>query len=113
MTRGGSSRSILSLLLLYYYHYYVVAQHYDWGLRALKTVLRVGGQLVASHKRAKGGGELDQAQEEQARHLPHMVTFLIWQPELDQAQEEQARHLPHMEVADPPHVFTFLIWQPS
>ena len=49
-------------------------QHYDWGLRALKTVLRVGGQLVASHKRAKGGGELDQAQEEQARHLPHMAS---------------------------------------
>jgi len=27
-------------------------QHYDWGLRALKTVLRVGGQLIQAEKRA-------------------------------------------------------------
>ena len=75
MARGGSFRS----LFLIYHRCCFVAQHYDWGLRALKTVLRVGGQLVASHKRAKGVSELDQAQEEQARrHLPHMTTFLIW-----------------------------------
>ena len=32
-------------------------QHYDWGLRALKTVLRVGGQLIAEEKRRRPKGE--------------------------------------------------------
>lgn len=27
-------------------------QHYDWGLRALKTVLSVGGQLVQAAKKS-------------------------------------------------------------
>ncbi len=27
-------------------------QHYDWGLRALKTVLSIGGQLVYTAKQA-------------------------------------------------------------
>ena len=41
-------------------------QHYDWGLRALKTVLRVGGQLVQAEKRKLGPGEkLAEATEEQ------------------------------------------------
>ena len=38
-------------------------QHYDWGLRALKTVLRVGGQLVAAEKKTRGGAALDEAEE--------------------------------------------------
>lgn len=32
-------------------------QHYDWGLRALKTVLRVGGQLIQAEKKKLGKGE--------------------------------------------------------
>ena len=36
-------------------------QHYDWGLRALKTVLCVGGQLVAAQTR--GSAALDEAEE--------------------------------------------------
>ena len=37
-------------------------QHYDWGLRALKTVLRVGGQLIHQQKKQ---GELTPQLEEQ------------------------------------------------
>eukprot|EP00327_Prymnesium_parvum_P015469 CAMPEP_0113281722 /NCGR_PEP_ID=MMETSP0008_2-20120614/28451_1 /TAXON_ID=97485 /ORGANISM="Prymnesium parvum" /LENGTH=3313 /DNA_ID=CAMNT_0000132155 /DNA_START=19 /DNA_END=9960 /DNA_ORIENTATION=- /assembly_acc=CAM_ASM_000153 len=32
-------------------------QHYDWGLRALKTILRVGGQIMADEKRKLQPGE--------------------------------------------------------
>ena len=30
-------------------------QHYDWGLRALKTILTSGGQLISDEKRRQGG----------------------------------------------------------
>jgi len=41
-------------------------QHYDWGLRALKTVLRVGGQLIQAEKRKLNPGEkVSQETEEQ------------------------------------------------
>ena len=29
-------------------------QHYDWGLRALKTILRVGGQLIREKEKKLG-----------------------------------------------------------
>ena len=38
-----------------------VQQHYDWGLRALKTILTVGGQLIQEEKKA--GKTLDDARE--------------------------------------------------
>ena len=31
-------------------------QHYDWGLRALKTILRVGGQLISEEKKSLAAG---------------------------------------------------------
>ena len=39
-------------------------QHYDWGLRALKTILRTGGQLIQDEKRKlEPGGECGQELE--------------------------------------------------
>ena len=39
-------------------------QHYDWGLRALKTVLRVGGQLIQQEKKGGGGGGTIESEEQ-------------------------------------------------
>ncbi|KAG8470560.1 hypothetical protein KFE25_008981 [Diacronema lutheri] len=41
-------------------------QHYDWGLRSLKTVLRVAGQLVAAEKKRAGGKAIAREAEESA-----------------------------------------------
>ncbi|KAJ1640034.1 dynein heavy chain and region D6 of dynein motor-domain-containing protein [Pavlovales sp. CCMP2436] len=41
-------------------------QHYDWGLRSLKTVLRVAGQLVYAEKKKVGGKAIPRAAEESA-----------------------------------------------
>ena len=36
-------------------------RHYDWGLRALKTVLRIGGQLIQNERKA--GKDVDASTE--------------------------------------------------
>ena len=39
-------------------------QHYDWGLRALKTILSSSGQLLAAEKKQQGTLDLGQPVEE-------------------------------------------------
>ena len=61
-------------------------QHYDWGLRALKTVLRVGGQLI--HQQKKSGGVTHEVEEQVPIKAvpPYYLTYYLLRTGAHQVQ---------------------------